>query len=39
MYIEKVFQWYNSLQSVGLIELPKEEEPKKKTTKTKKEDE
>jgi len=37
--IKKVFQWYNSLQSVGLIELPKEEELKKKTTKTKKEDE
>jgi len=37
--IKKVFQWYNALQSAGLVELPKEEKPKKKTPKTKKENE
>lgn len=38
--IKKVIQWYNALQKAGLVELPKEENPKKKkTTKTKKENE
>ena len=42
--IKKVFQWYNSLHSSGLVKLPKEEEEEeeeeeKKNVKTKKEDE
>ena len=35
--IKKVFQWYNALHEAGIIQLPKEEKTKKKTTKNKKE--
>ena len=35
--IKKVFQWYNALHEAGIIQLPKEEKIKKKTTKNKKE--
>lgn len=34
--IKKVFQWYNALHSAGLVQLPKEEKTKKKTTTKKK---
>ena len=37
--IKKVFQWYNALHEAGLVQLPKEEKTKKKTTKNKKENE
>ena len=37
--IKKVFQWYNSLHEAGLVQLPKEEKTKKKTTKNKKKNE
>lgn len=34
--IKKVIQWYNAMQSAGLIQLPKEENKKAKKTTTKK---